>query len=324
MKGNMKVKALQCYGANQLKLVEFNKPVPDEDSAMLKIELCGICGSDIHGIDGKCYYCKNFPSLQELCLNTITSTGIGSGTYPHLFGGWAEYIYVLPNSELIKLPDSLPSEIAVLTEPFTCAVGCVDRYKREHAWVSGDAFSINDTVVVYGVGAVGILMVAAFYLAGAKQIIAVDVNPDRLLLSLEFGATHILDPSKLEVSQRIKAVMDLTDGLGAGIVIEACGSPDTISEGINMLRRRGKLFELGHAFYAGFAEIDPYIICRNEIEVLGYYAYPSSNSMLSAVELLNDHKLPYEKLTKFFRLNNFMEVIFEKNTGGAVKPVFKL
>ena len=139
MKEIAKVKALQCTGPNKIELVEFDKPIPADDAALLKIELCGICGSDLHGIEGKrsirypfipgheivaavdsmgenadksikifggnnlnigdrvvinprtvcgkCYYCKNFPSLQQLCLNTITSTGIGSETYPHLFGG---------------------------------------------------------------------------------------------------------------------------------------------------------------------------------------------------------------------------------------------
>ena len=211
-----------------------------------------------------------------------------------------------------------------MAEPFACAVGCVDRYKKEHSWTSGDAFAINDTVIVYGVGAVGMLMVAAFHLAGAKQIIVIDINQYRLSFSLEFGATHTIDISKVNESQRIKEVKDLTEGLGAGVVIESCGIPDTISEGINMLRRGGKLFELGHAFYAGKAEIDPYTICRNEIEILGIYAYPLSNSFLHAVKLLNENKLPYEKLIKIFSLDNYKEIIFEKKTEGAIKPVFKL
>ena len=166
MKVTNNARALECTGPDQLELVYFNKPVPADGEALLKIELCGICGSDIHGIEGKrsikypfipgheivakveslgkhadrsikifgsdelkigdrvvinprtvcgkCYYCKNFPHLQELCLNTITSTGIGSSKSTYLFGGWAEYIYILPNSELIKLPDTLASETAVL------------------------------------------------------------------------------------------------------------------------------------------------------------------------------------------------------------------
>ncbi|MCG2711317.1 MAG: DUF2950 family protein, partial [Candidatus Omnitrophica bacterium] len=72
-----------------------------------------------------------------------------------------------PGSEIIKLPDNLPNKNATLIEPYTCAVGCIDRYKSIHDWVAGDAFEISDTIVIYGVGAIGMLMVAGFYLAAA-------------------------------------------------------------------------------------------------------------------------------------------------------------
>jgi len=167
-------------------------------------------------------------------------------------------------------------------------------------------------------------MIAAFSLAGAQKIIAIDIALERLELAKEFGATDLIDIKRSDELQRINEVKKLTDDLGAGILIEACGVPETISEGINMLRRGGKLFELGHAFYAGLAKIDPYTICRNEIEILGIYVYPSSNSFLHAVKLLNENKLPYEKLTKIFSLDNYREIIFEKKTEGTIKPVFRL
>ena len=211
MSGKGRVKALQCSGVNELELVEFEKPRPAADSAVLRVRLCGICGSDIHGIEGKrkvkypfipgheivadvdelgenaretikvfgenelkagdrvvvnpriicgrCFFCTNFPSRQELCMNTITATSIGSAFPPHLLGGWGEYLYVLPHSDLIRIPDTLSDEIAVLAEPFTCATGCVDRYRKEHEWRAGDAFAIEEPVVVIGAGAIGILLV---------------------------------------------------------------------------------------------------------------------------------------------------------------------
>ncbi len=259
-----------------------------------------------------------------MCLNAITATSIGSSKYPHLFGGWAEYMYVQPGSEIIKLPESLSDGLAALIEPYSCAVGCVDQYKREHDWMSGDAFSINETVVIYGVGAIGMLMLAGFYLAGAKQIVVIDIDQEKLDLAKEFGASYAINVSSTTSNERISKIKTLTNGLGAGVVIEACGVPETITEGINTLRRGGQFFEIGHLLNAGMTEIDPYYICRNEIKILGHYAYPSSRSMLHAAKLLDEHKLPYEKLVKFFDLNQYRDVIFNKKTDNAVKAVFRI
>jgi len=370
----MEVLALQCTGINKLELTRFEKPEPRHDSALLKIKLSGICGTDIHGIEGKrsvkfpfipgheivafvdsfgkdankfikiingpeikigdrvtinprivcgkCYYCTNFPMNQEMCINSITATSIGSSNYPHLFGGWAEYIYLLPGSEIIKLPDDLSDKNATLIEPYTCAVGCIDRYSHIHNRIAGDAFEINDTVVIYGVGAIGILMVAGFYLAGAKNIIAIDTIKEKLVLAKEFGANHTINVSDTNANERIKIVKELTENLGAGVVIESCGIPEMINEGINVLKRRGILFEIGHLLDAGQSRINPYVLCRNEIQILGHYAYPSSQSMLFAAKLLERGELPYEKLLKFFRLDQYKEVIFDKKTGNAIKPAF--
>jgi len=370
----MKISALQCSGPNKLELTQFQKPKSEEDSALLKIKTCGICGTDVHGIEGKrtlkypfipgheivatidsfgknagkfikyingaemkagdrvtvnprivcgkCYYCVNFPMNQEMCINSITATSIGSGNYPHLFGGWAEFIYLLPGSEIIKLPDDLSDKNATLIEPYTCAVGCIDRYSHIHNRVAGDAFEINDTVVIYGVGAIGMLMVAGFYLAGAKNIIAIDTIKEKLVLAKEFGANHIINVSDTNADERIKIVKELTENLGAGVVIESCGIPEMINEGISLLKRRGILFEIGHLLDAGQSRINPYVLCRNEIQILGHYAYPSSQSMLFAAKLLERGELPYEKLLKFFRLDQYKEVIFDKKTENAIKPAF--
>ena len=365
---------LQCSGINKLNLVEFPKPEPDNNSALLRIKTCGICGTDVHGIEGKrpvkfpfipgheivavvdsmgknandfirtingstlkvgervtinprivcskCYYCINFPMFQEMCINAVTATAIGSEKYPHLFGGWAEYFYLSPGSEIIKLPEDISDKTATLIEPFSVGVGCIDRYKNMHDIRAGRAFEINDTIVIYGIGAIGMLMLAGFHLAGAKKLIVLDVDESKLQLSKEFGADHAINVLQTSSDERIELIKGLTQGLGAGIVIESCGVPSVINEGIKLLRRGGILFEIGQLFNAGLAEIDPFIICRNEIKLLGHYAYPSSQTMLYAAKILKKNELPYDKLLKFFRLDQYKEVIFEKKTDNAIKPAF--
>ena len=247
---------------------------------------------------GSCFYCQNIPQRPEMCINARTyNSSITSDIPPYLFGGWAEYMYVLPGSEIIKVPDGLSDDRAVLAEPFACAIGCIDRYQREHDWIVGDAFAIEGTVVVYGVGAIGMLMIAAFHLCGAKKIIAVDMIDEKLGLAKEFGATDTINADNSSFEERYEIVKSLTDGIGAHIVIEACGVPSVITEGVKMLRRGGKLFVVGHLLKSKPAEIDPQKICRNELEILGNYAYPSSNYFYQAFHILSEGRLQYDKMT---------------------------
>ncbi len=372
----MEVNALECVGVNELRLGKFKKPELESDSLLMKIKICGICGTDIHGIEGKrlinypfipgheivgvidsfgkeankfirvlgnnsikvgdrvtinprivcgkCYYCQNFPLNQEMCINAMTATSIGSKNFPHLFGGWSEYLYVLPGSEIIKLPDNLSDELATLIEPYACAVACVDNYAKIHDWKVGDSFKVNDTIVVYGVGAIGILMIAGFSLAGAEEIIALDTRDDRLKLAKEFGAKHTINVLSINSKERINSIRQITKDLGAGVVIEACGIPEVIGEGISTLKRGGMLFEIGHLLSTGDAKIDPYIVCRNEIKIIGRYAYPTSQSMLYAARILADGNLPYKKLLRFFRLDQYREIIFDKEYIDIIKPAFKM
>ena len=162
---------------------------------------------------GQCHYCRNLPGHQEMCLAASTyGSSLGSAEEPHLLGCWAERICLLPGSELIRLPDSLSDDLAALTEPFGVAVGLVDRYRRSHEWIAGDGFGLERTVVIYGAGTIGILAAAAFSLAGAAQVVMVDVDDDRLALSCKFGVTYTFNALSSPLTP--ETVRALTDGLG--------------------------------------------------------------------------------------------------------------
>jgi len=256
------------------------------------------------------------PDHPQKCLNARTATSVGSAKPPHLTGGFAEYYYALPGSELIALPKGLDAVTGALVEPFSCAVGLVDRHRQ-----NSSKSDITEPVVVYGAGAIGILMMAAFSSAGARTIIAADIDTDRLELAKEFGASHVIDSGATNAEERISRIREITDGLGAGIVVEACGVPSLIGEGVYALRRGGKLYEVGHLLKTENACIDPFYICRNEIEILGNYAYPSSNTMKDAAELLSRGQFPYEKLIRGIPFKEGVDAIMNKKLGKAIKPV---
>ena len=99
---------------------------------------------------------------------------------PHLFGGWSEYMYLLPGTQLFRVPDALPDHVAVLTEPMAVTHG-FDRARRLN-----DTFA--ETVVVYGVGPLGMCHLIKARLMGAGKLIAIDRFRVRLEPRRDFGA----------------------------------------------------------------------------------------------------------------------------------------
>src|SRR5260370_27143523 len=170
---------------------------------------------------------------------------------PHLFGGWSQYMYIVPGSFLVKVPDELPSEIAVLTEIFAVSVG-LDRAKQMSAFPN-ESFRFDDTVVVLGVGPLGMCFLMKARMLGAGTIIAVDLSEYRLNFAKRLGADHVINVGKHSQAERLQIVKDLTNGRGADMVIECAGVPQAIPEALEMLRVGGLLVEAGNV--SGFGEV---------------------------------------------------------------------
>ena len=143
---------------------------------------------------GDCYYCRHdFPYY--FCQNmTDYGNNLSAADPPHLFGGWSQYMYIVPGSFLVRVPDDLPSEVAVLTEVMAVTVG-LDRAKQMSAFPS-EAFLFDDTVVVLGVGPLGMCFLMKARMLGAGNIIAVDLSDYRLQFAKRLGADHVLNVAK--------------------------------------------------------------------------------------------------------------------------------
>ena len=146
---------------------------------------------------------------------------------------------------------------------------------------------------------------------------------EKLTLAREFGAAEIINASQTTLEARNKKVKDFTDGLGASVVIDACGVPETIGEGVGMLRRGGKLFEVGHLFKTRPAQIDPQTVCRNEIEILGHYAYPSSQCLADSARLLAEGKTALQKTDKKLSPGRIPGSSFRQQGKGRCKNSFQ-
>jgi threonine dehydrogenase-like Zn-dependent dehydrogenase len=217
---------------------------------------------------GICYYCRhNFPYY--FCQNMMDyGNNLCAADPPHLFGGWSQYIYIIPGSFLVRVPDELPSEIAVLTEIMAVTVG-LDRAKQMSAFPS-EAFLFDDTVVVLGVGPLGMCFLMKARMLGAGTIIAVDLSDYRLQFARRLGADHVINASKSTLVERLDYVRGLTHGRGADLVIGTAGVPQAVPEALDMMRLGGLLVEAGNFSDLGEVAISPHRhICAKSARILG-------------------------------------------------------
>jgi threonine dehydrogenase-like Zn-dependent dehydrogenase len=216
---------------------------------------------------GQCYYCRHdFPYY--CCENTADyGNNLSAQDPPHLFGGWSQYLYVVPGSFLLKVPDELPSEVAVLTEIFAVSVG-LDRAKQMSSFPS-EAFLFDDTVVVIGVGPLGMCFLMKARMLGAGTIIAVDLSDYRLNFAKRLGADHIVNAGKISKDDRLKMVREMSNGRGADVVIECAGVPQAVPEALEMLRVGGLLVEAGNFSDLGEVSISPHRhLCAKNARIL--------------------------------------------------------
>ena len=217
---------------------------------------------------GECYYCRHdFPYY---CCEKTTDYGnnLSAKNPPHLFGGWAQYMYIVPGSFLVKVPDELPSEVAVLTEIFAVSVG-LDRAKQMSVFPS-ESFRFDDTVVVLGVGPLGMCFLMKARMLGAGTIIAADLSSYRLNFAKRLGADHVIQVGKNSQAERLQTVRELSGGRGADVVIECAGVPQAVPEALEMLRVGGLLVEAGNFSDLGEVPISPHRhLCAKNVRILG-------------------------------------------------------
>jgi len=217
---------------------------------------------------GTCYFCRHdFPYY--CCENTVDyGNNISAKDPPHLFGGWSQYLYVVPGSFLVRVPDDLPSEIAVLTEIMAVTVG-LDRAKQISSFPN-ESFLFDDTVVVLGTGPLGMCFVMKARMLGAGTVVAIDLSDYRLDFARRLGADVILNARQTSGVERLARVRELTHGRGADVVIECAGVPEAVREGLEMLRVGGLLVEAGNFSDMGEISLSPHRhLCAKNVRILG-------------------------------------------------------
>jgi threonine dehydrogenase-like Zn-dependent dehydrogenase len=236
---------------------------------------------------GSCHYCLHYPETANKCLTPVYyGRYLGFEKPPHLWGGWAECVYVdleeLPGTKIYKLPDDMPLRLGALSEPLT---SCIRAFNRA---VRAGGFRWNDTVVIQGSGPIGILAVAAAKEMGAGRVVCVGAPEEpRLALARRFGAEATVDiEAHRTPEERIRAVRDIVGGFGADLVMDCSGHPSAGPEGVEMLRDGGTYVEMGQFTDAGPVMTNWHRLCTKDVTLLGSWAF-TANDLALGVRMLD-------------------------------------
>ncbi len=267
------MKALLLREYNRLECVDVPDPEPRPDEVVVAVKACGICGSDVHGLDGSTG--RRIPPLimgheasgviaevgaevrdwregdRVTCDSTVycgkchfcrggeinlcdRRQVLGVACEEHRRdGAFADYVSV-PHHILHRLPDGLSFEQAAMVEPTSVAVHGVSR----------TPVRLDDTAVVVGAGVIGLLAAQALRAAGCGRVIAVDVDQDRLDLACRLGADQGL---RSDEGDLVAEVRSRTAGRGADIAVEAVGLAPTVELAVGCVRKGGAVTLIGNA-----------------------------------------------------------------------------
>ncbi len=222
-------------------------------------------------------------------------------------GGMAEYMKFPEKALVYKVPKEIPTEKAVLIEPYACSKHCVDRADIGN----------EDVVVLSGAGTLGLGMVGAIKLRNPKTLIVLDLKEDRLRLAEKFGADIVMNPAKEPVIDKIR---ELTEGYGCDIYIEATGHPSSVQQGLEAIRKMGRFVEF--SVFGELTTVDWSIISdTKELDVLGAHLSPYCYEPV--IEWIGNGKLPTEGVvTHSFPLQEYKAAFELAGKGeGALKVI---
>lgn len=227
---------------------------------------------------GTCYYCRFVPQRENLCQNVnIYGITLGSEEEPHVRGAYSELMYLFPQTWLFKLPPKVSLKMAALSDPIACGTRALERAFVPGLPWAGEGMGLGRSVVVQGLGPIGIMTGAAARAMGASPVIGIDRIPMRMEMAKRFGFDEIISLEELpDVEGRVAAVRSLTRGLGADVVVEVVGLPVAFAESLRLVRRGGRVVEFGHFTDNGTMALNPQQIVNLDVDILGSYAYPNS------------------------------------------------
>lgn len=213
-----------------------------------------------------CGHCPGCMTRRDsaLCENPTMYGYADVDTYPHLLGGFAHHAYVLPASGRVRVPDSVPDELASVA---ACAVrsaaNAVDKLGAIHP---------GARVLVQGAGPVGLFATAMLSLSGARDLVVVGGPDSRLRMAREFGATATVSIDEFDtVGARHDEVRRLLDGARPDLILEMSGGPTAFEEGLELAAKGARYVLMGQVSSRS-VDVVPSRITMKNLEVLGAFS----------------------------------------------------
>jgi 2-desacetyl-2-hydroxyethyl bacteriochlorophyllide A dehydrogenase len=282
------MRAAVIEGIGQVTVTDVPEPAPGPRDVLVEVAACGICGTDLHILDGE--FAPSLPIVpghefsgtvvalgaEAREANPALSAGTRVAVDPSLYchecrycrlgrnnlcerwsaigvsvpGGAAQYA-AAPAANCVPLPGHLRLEDAALIEPLSCAVRGYDVLRS----------NLGAHVLIYGSGTMGLMMLQLAKRTGAASVDVVDLNPERLTTAVTLG-----------VSSAVASADEIDRPRGWELVIDATGAGPAIQDGLSRVAPGGTFLQFGVASYATRVSIDPYRIYNQEITITGSMA----------------------------------------------------
>jgi L-iditol 2-dehydrogenase len=343
------MKALVLNQYSKLDFQEFPTPTPAPGEVLIRVQACGVCGSDIHGWDGSTgrrqpplvmgheasgeiaavgprverwkkgdrvtfdsmIYCGECAWCRAGQSNLCDNRRV-IGVSPGDYrqhGAFAEYV-ALPARLLFPLPDALTFERAAMAEPVSIAVHAVKRGNVK----------ATDTAVVVGTGMIGLLVVQALRWAGCANIIAVDIDDKKLALAVELGAHHSL---RSDSGDPLAAIQKLTGGKGADLAFEVVGVTPTLNLALQSLKKGGTAVLVGNV--APKTDFPLQLVVTRELNVIGSCAqsgeYPLCLDLIARGVIRVDPLI--SAVAPLAEGEGWFKKLSAKGAGGLMKVILK-
>jgi len=339
------MKAAILEKIEKLIVKDVPEPEPKNNEVLIKVNCCGICGTDLklykgdytanipvilgHEFVGEvievgkaiknlkvgdrvvpdpnesCGACNWCRSAQPCFCNNLAAYGVLRD------GGFAEYA-VCGEKGTYKIPEDLDYETASFTEPVSCAVHCLDKA----------AIKPGETVAIIGAGIMGQILIQMIKNSGASKLIVISRSEWKLELAIKFGATHTI---KSESCSQVKEeILDLTNGRGVDVVIEAVGKIETVEESFSLVKKGGRIIIFGFSPEGKEAKFIPFNFLSREITLLSSWVNPYT--FPRALQILSSERLEIKSLIsmklKLDEINKGFQAMEEKPNGFTKTLVF--
>jgi 2-desacetyl-2-hydroxyethyl bacteriochlorophyllide A dehydrogenase len=278
------MRAAVITAPGKVEVSTVDDPTPGPRDVIVEVAGCGICGTDLHILQGE--FAPTLPvipghefagKIAEIG-SAVTEVRVGDrvAVDPSIYchechycrlgrdnmcerwaaigvttsGGAAQYAKA-PVANCVRLPDHINTADAALIEPFSCAVRGYDILRSQLA----------AHILIYGAGTMGLMLLQLAKQTGAASIDVVDINPERLAGAQKLGCTATADSAEVLQPPR-----------GWDVVIDATGNAQAIQDGLGRVGKGGTFLQFGVPDYATRASIDPYRIYNQEITITGSMA----------------------------------------------------